>query len=75
MQLIMQSATVAKTPVGLRHRNQTKPVVGLTAFGKSAPIRNPIWSGPYVPRPDPTQPDGQPMFNTYLLKSWSRDMQ
>jgi len=71
----MQSIAVAKTSVRLHHRNQIKSVVGLTAFGKPAPTRNPIWSGPYVPRPDPTQPDGQPMFNTYLLKSWSRDMQ
>ena len=37
MQLIMQSATVAKISVGLCHRNQIKPVVSLTAFGKLPP--------------------------------------
>jgi len=60
MQLIMQSVTVAKISVELHHRNQIKLIVSLTAFEKPASTQNPIWSGPYVPRPDPTQPDGQP---------------
>jgi hypothetical protein len=56
----MQSITVTKISVELCHRNQIKLIVDLTAFEKLTPTWNLIWSGSYVPHPDPTRTDSQP---------------
>jgi hypothetical protein len=66
MQLIMQNITVTMISAELHHRTQFKPVVSWTAFGKPASIWNPVWSGLYVPHPDPTRTDGQPMQSLHV---------